>query len=104
MVKHVQPAMPRSYERAFRESGIPAFVLPLRSDPVAKELKRPLLQRAIGVIYAPRTERQSHYFEARLAQQFDAVIHLDQTRAVEPLGKGPERADAAQEPSTTVAA
>ena len=44
-----------------------------------------MLQRAIGVIYAPGTERQSHYYEARLAQQFDAVIHFDETRAVEPL-------------------
>ena len=88
VVKRVQPAMPRSYERAFGEAGIPAFVLPLRSDPVAKELRRPLLQRAIGVIYTPRTERQSHYVEARLAQQFDAVIHFDHTRAVEPLGTG----------------
>jgi erythromycin esterase-like protein len=43
------------------------------------------LQRAIGVIYKPETERLSHYFEADLADQFDAVIHLDQTRAVEPL-------------------
>jgi erythromycin esterase-like protein len=43
------------------------------------------LQRAIGVIYRPETERRSHYFRARLADQFDAVIHLDETRAVEPL-------------------
>jgi erythromycin esterase-like protein len=105
VIKRVQPAMPRSYERAFRETGIPAFVLPLRSDPVAKELRRPLLQRAIGVIYAPRTERQSHYFEARLAQQFDAVIHFDHTRAVEPLGTGtPKSAEAAPKASTRVAA
>jgi erythromycin esterase-like protein len=105
VVKRVEPAMPRSYERAFREAGIPAFVLSLRSDPVAKELRRPLLQRAIGVIYLPRTERQSHYFEARLAQQFDAIIHLDHTRAVEPLGtRVPERADVAPQLSTRVAA
>ena len=48
-------------------------------------LRPPRLERAIGVIYRPRTERQSHYFRARLADQFDAVIHLDETRAVEPL-------------------
>lgn len=43
------------------------------------------LERAIGVIYRPQTERQSHYFRARLTDQFDAVIHLDETRALEPL-------------------
>jgi erythromycin esterase-like protein len=48
-------------------------------------LRAERLERAIGVIYRPRTERQSHYFRARLADQFDAVIHIDETRAVEPL-------------------
>lgn len=43
------------------------------------------LERAIGVIYRPETERVSHYFQARLADQFDAVVHIDETRAVEPL-------------------
>jgi erythromycin esterase-like protein len=50
-----------------------------------ERLHEPRLQRAIGVIYRPDTERISHYFEARLADQFDAMIHIDQTRAVEPL-------------------
>jgi erythromycin esterase-like protein len=48
-------------------------------------LNQELLERAIGVIYLPETERLSHYFVARLADQFDAVIHVDETRAVEPL-------------------
>jgi erythromycin esterase-like protein len=48
-------------------------------------LDEPHLERAIGVVYKPRTERASHWFRARLAQQFDAVIHFDRTRAVEPL-------------------
>jgi erythromycin esterase-like protein len=52
---------------------------------VADALAEPQLQRAIGVVYLPQTERQSHYFEARLSKQFDAVIHLDATSAVEPL-------------------
>jgi len=52
---------------------------------VQEALSRPRLERAIGVIYRPETELQSHYFEARLAQQFDAVIHLDGTHALEPL-------------------
>jgi erythromycin esterase-like protein len=43
------------------------------------------LERAVGVVYAPETERQSHYFHARLADQFDAVIHFDRTNAVNPL-------------------
>ncbi|MDP3605311.1 MAG: erythromycin esterase family protein, partial [Polaromonas sp.] len=47
------------------------------------------LQRAIGVIYRPETERQSHYFHTHLAQQFDALIHIDETHAVEPLDRGP---------------
>jgi erythromycin esterase-like protein len=96
VVKRVQPAMPRSYERAFQESGIPAFVLPLRHEPVAREFRRPLLQRAIGVIYLPQTERQSHYFEASLARQFDAIVHIDRTRAVQPLGDA-ARNDAARQ-------
>jgi erythromycin esterase-like protein len=52
-------------------------------------LSEPRLERAIGVIYRPETERQSHYFEARLAQQFDAVIHMDHTHALEPLERTP---------------
>ena len=52
---------------------------------MAEELSRYRLERAIGVIYLPRTERQSHYFLARLSKQFDVVIHFDVTSAVEPL-------------------
>jgi erythromycin esterase-like protein len=48
-------------------------------------LREPRLERAIGVIYRPETERASHYFHARLPDQFDALIHFDETRAVEPL-------------------
>ena len=36
-------------------------------------------------MYRPETERQSHYFHARLALQFDAVLHIDRTQALEPL-------------------
>ena len=61
-------------------------MLNLRDDAsVARALAEPRLQRAIGVIYRPDTERLSHYFHARLPQQFDAVLHYDTTRAVEPL-------------------
>ena len=84
--KHVRPALAGSYEKLFHDAGIPRFMLPLRSDPVlASALEGPHLERAIGVIYLPETERQSHYFHARLPQQFDFVIHIDETRAVEPI-------------------
>jgi hypothetical protein len=49
-----------------------------------------MLERAIGVVYRPDTERQSHYFHTVLAGQFDAVLHFDETRAVEPLERTPE--------------
>jgi erythromycin esterase-like protein len=84
--KHVRPALPGSYEALFHATGLPHFLLPLRdSEIAAKHLTEPRLERAIGVIYRPETERLSHYLYARLAEQFDAVVHFDQTRAVEPL-------------------
>lgn len=82
----VQPSLEGSYERLFHDAQIPQFLLELRdSEQAAAALAGPRLERAIGVIYRPRTERISHYFHARLPEQFDAVIHFDQTRAVEPL-------------------
>jgi erythromycin esterase-like protein/adenine/guanine phosphoribosyltransferase-like PRPP-binding protein len=84
--KQVRPGLAGSYERLFHETGIPRFLLPLRFDPeLASALAGPHLERAIGVIYAPETERASHYFHARLPEQFDFVLHFDETRAVEPL-------------------
>jgi erythromycin esterase-like protein len=84
--KHVRPALAGSYERLFHDAGIPRFLLSLRNDPeLASALAGPHLERAIGVIYAPETERRSHYFHARLPEQFDFVLHFDETRAVEPL-------------------
>jgi len=86
--RHVRPAMAGSWERLFHDSGLEQFILPLRSDrELATALSGPLLERAIGVLYRPETERHSHYFRARLANQFDYVIHLDHTRAVEPLDR-----------------
>jgi erythromycin esterase-like protein len=55
------------------------------SGMMVQQLSVPRLERAIGVIYRPETERQSHYFRARLVDQFDAVLHFDETRAVKPL-------------------
>ena len=84
--KRVRPALRDSYERLFHELDERAFWIAVGRAPRAADvLRSPRLQRAIGVIYRPRTERQSHYFRARLADQFDAVIHIDDTRAVEPL-------------------
>jgi erythromycin esterase-like protein len=89
--KRVRPALRDSYEALFHEVGIPCFQISLRDkSPMASALNEPRLERAIGVIYRPETERQSHYFYARLADQFDAMLHFDQTRAVEPLERTPE--------------
>jgi len=82
----VRQALPESFEATFHRVNIPRFLLTLRgSNGVATALRQPLLERAIGVIYRPETERASHYFRARLSDQFDAVLHFDETRAVEPL-------------------
>src|SRR5256885_5798025 len=83
--KRVRPALPGSYEELFHEVGIGRFMLGLRSGAPMEGLREPRLERAIGVIYRPETERISHYFHARLSDQFDAVLHFDETRAVEPL-------------------
>jgi erythromycin esterase-like protein len=80
----VRPSLSGSYERLFHDAGIGDFVLDLRG-PAGRAMPAPLLERAIGVIYRPRTERQSHYFLADLPRQFDIVIHHDETRGVEPL-------------------
>jgi erythromycin esterase-like protein len=84
--KVVRPALPGSYESLFHAVAIPNFYLDLgdRSEAVS-ELNAARLERAIGVIYRPETERQSHYFHAELPRQFDAILHYDRTRAVEPL-------------------
>ena len=82
--KIVRPALPGSYESLFHEMGGPNFMLDLAGNGDAT-LQRPKLQRAIGVIYRPETERQSHYYHATLHRQFDALLHYDMTRAVEPL-------------------
>ncbi len=87
-VKRVRPAHAESYERLCHESGRPAFVLPLRRprrDAVREELMAPRLERAIGVVYRPETELQSHYFQAVLPVQFDEYVWFDETRAVTPL-------------------
>jgi erythromycin esterase-like protein len=84
--KNVRPSLPGSYERLFHEAEQARFWLDFKKHSKIKALLRaPALERAIGVIYRPDTERASHYFTARLSDQFDAVLHFDHTRAVEPL-------------------
>lgn len=88
--KVVRPALAGSYEHLFHELGEGNFSLDLRDTSHAVQaLRAPRLERAIGVIYRPETERLSHYFEARLPDQFDLVLHYDRTRAVEPLERTP---------------
>lgn len=84
-VYELRPALPESYAGLLRSLGLGRALLLMREPRVAAALEGPRLQRAVGVIYQPRTERMSHYFQARLARQFDAVIYLDRTRAVTPL-------------------
>jgi len=84
--KLVRPALPESYESLFHQAPPPRFLLVTRdNEMLAVALRAERLERAIGVIYRPQTERLSHYFRARLPDQFDAVMHFDDTRAVEPL-------------------
>jgi erythromycin esterase-like protein len=84
--KRVRAALANSYEALFHEAKIPKFILPFRDNgPASIAVRDPRLERAIGVIYLPQSERQSHYFDARLSDQFDAVIHFDETTALEPL-------------------
>jgi erythromycin esterase-like protein len=87
----VRPGLPGSYEDLFHSTGSPRFLVLLRGPGLPDELRAERLQRAIGVIYRPQTERQSHYFVAHLSEQFDAMIHIDETRALRAL----ERAGAA---------
>jgi erythromycin esterase-like protein len=83
--KRVRPSLPGSYERLFHDVGVPQFLLLPGDRDIRPILAAPRLERAIGVIYRPESERISHYFSARLPEQFDAVFHIDETRALEPL-------------------
>ena len=89
--KRVRSGMEGSYERLFHEADAGNFMLVFRDHPeLAHDLNKGLLERAIGVIYLPETERYSHYFFADIADQFDVVLHYDETRAVEPLDRTSE--------------
>ena len=89
--KYVRPSLPGSFEALFHQVGIPNFLLRLsKREEATGALREPRLERAIGVIYLPRSERASHYFHALLPDQFDVVLHYDETRAVEPLERTAE--------------
>jgi protein-L-isoaspartate(D-aspartate) O-methyltransferase len=89
----VRPSLEGSYERLCHDSGVDAFMLPLRDSELRDELMGPYLERAIGVIYRPQTERQSHYFRASLPRQFDEYIWFDETTAVDALARTRELED-----------
>jgi len=97
--KKVNPSLPGSWENHFHsvceETKHQAFYVPFYQiggggkhpidASVVEALTQNLMERAIGVIYRPDTEVLSHYFKANLPKQFDAIIHIDTTRAVKPL-------------------
>jgi erythromycin esterase-like protein len=83
--KRVTPARHDSWEGLLHDTGLDLFLLPLGGEELQRLLAPPRLERAIGVIYRPETERQSHYFEASLSQQIDAVLHVDRSHALHPL-------------------
>jgi erythromycin esterase-like protein len=87
-VKAVRPSLDESYERLSHDSQVPRFLLDLRDGEnrkVSARLMEPMLERFIGVIYRPETERWSHYSQAILPDQFDAWVWFDETEAVAPL-------------------
>jgi protein-L-isoaspartate(D-aspartate) O-methyltransferase len=87
--KTVRPALPDSYEGLCHRTEIASFMLPLRpggDESLTPALTPMRLERAIGVIYRPETERRSHYFNACLPEQFDEWIFIDETSTVTPLG------------------
>jgi erythromycin esterase-like protein len=83
--RRVVPGLAGSYEELLHDAGFPQMLLNLREEAASEVLHLERLQRAIGVIYRPETERRSHYFFAHLADQFDALVHWDETRALDPL-------------------
>jgi putative phosphoribosyl transferase len=95
-VKRVLPSRPDSYERIAHDAGLRRFLLDLRegkNDDARRALLEARLERFIGVIYRPETERQSHYSAAQLSRQFDAYVWFDETIAVTPLPTEPQKGE-----------
>lgn len=100
-VKDVRPGLPGSWEEVFHQVGHERFLLMAADHPALRALlDPPRLERAIGVIYLPETERRSHYFQARIGTQFDAVLHLDRTQALDELGDSVPRPGDVEVPET----
>jgi erythromycin esterase-like protein len=101
ILERVRPSLAGSWEDVLHDVGMPRFYV------TASALRRVIgerpadverLHRAIGVFYRPDTERRSHYYHARLAEQFDVVIHVDESHAVRPLDRAPIAPPRAGEP------
>jgi erythromycin esterase-like protein len=91
-IKKVLPSRADSYERVFCDAGVPQSLTHLQgsgTESLREALAESRLERAIGVIYRPETELQSHYFEAVLPEQFDAYVWFEETKAVTPLASAP---------------
>jgi erythromycin esterase-like protein len=89
-VKAVVPARADSWERIFRDAGHPRALTNWRTDRgLAADLSARRLERAVGVIYRPESERTSHYFDARLSRQYDAMVWFEETSADSPLAGAP---------------
>lgn len=98
--KIVRDGLAGSYEALFHSAGLPAFMIFPGKRGLGSVLGKPRLQRAIGVIYRPQTERASHYFNAVLPAQFDAMLHIDTTHALTPLDKHEAWTAGAEAPET----
>ncbi len=85
--KRVRPGLDGSVEKFLHDIRADDFWTSFEDPDLVRVLRSAMLERAIGVVYRPRTERRSHYFRARVADQFDAVIHIDRTTALEPLDR-----------------
>ncbi|MEL1250991.1 erythromycin esterase family protein [Aurantiacibacter gilvus] len=97
-IMQVRPARDDSWEGMFRKTGISRSLTDWRGGKkkeLVNALSHALLERAIGVVYRPQSELTSHYFESVLADQFDAWVWFEESRAVTPLG--PERPHGAPE-------
>ena len=87
-VKAVRPSMPESFEALFHDAGMARYLVDLRTDhneAVRDDLRPPRLERYIGVVYRPESERMSHYAHASLSDQYDGFVWFDETQAVTPL-------------------
>ena len=102
-IKQIRPGMENSFEKLFHDAGIERHLLDFqRSADLRKRLSVPMLERFIGVIYRPETERASHYVNAAIARQFDAFVWFDRTTPVSALGRqGLGREGGQADPSDT---